>query len=274
MAALSTLNPNHLSKLISTVLTLTRHHLRRLATILSSNSLFSFTFHHLHSLSLPQKNNLISRYLLSSLHHLTLLFRRFDPPTSVVNSSSVINNRDLDAVLLLLFLCETHQNNPEFLNSPSVTWREMLVGVYVDNILKMESTVGGGVLVPFIETAARCFKFIGAMGEEEEEEYLGKEGRKFATSAAAVVALPSVEVKCGGGGGGACVICREEMSVGRDVCELPCQHLFHWICILPWLNKRNTCPCCRLRLPTDDVNGEIERLWLILIQIGTSLVHG
>lgn len=93
----------------------------------------------------------------------------------------------------------------------------------------------------------------------------GKEFGEVAASAAAVVALPAVEVAVGGR---ECVICKEEMRVGRDVCELPCQHLFHWMCILPWLGKRNTCPCCRFRLPSDDVFGEIQRLWEVLVKSG------
>ncbi|KAF3946469.1 hypothetical protein CMV_027267, partial [Castanea mollissima] len=32
--------------------------------------------------------------------------------------------------------------------------------------------------------------------------------------------------------------------------------------------KRNTCPCCRFELPTDDVFGEIQRLWNVLIKVG------
>lgn len=92
-----------------------------------------------------------------------------------------------------------------------------------------------------------------------------KEVGVAAASAATVVSLPAVEVTVGGR---ECVICKEEMRVGRDVCELPCQHLFHWMCILPWLGKRNTCPCCRFRLPSDHVFGEIQRLWEVLVKTG------
>lgn len=117
----------------------------------------------------------------------------------------------------------------------------------------------GSLLVPYIDTVARCLRFVFCGGER-------RVGGDVAAAVAAVVALPSVEVS-GGGVAVECVICKEEMREGREVCELPCQHLFHWKCILPWFRKRNTCPCCRFQLPTDDVFGEIQRLWDVLAKM-------
>lgn len=37
---------------------------------------------------------------------------------------------------------------------------------------------------------------------------------------------------------------------------LPCRHSFHSECIIPWLNRTNTCPLCRFELKTDDPNYE------------------
>ena len=121
----------------------------------------------------------------------------------------------------------------------------------------------GTVLIPYVEMVGRCMRLVGSLGCVGGGE--DKEVGEVAAAAAAVVALPAVEVAVGGR---ECVICKEEMRVGRDVCELPCQHLFHWMCILPWLRKRNTCPCCRFRLPSDDVVGEIQRLWEVLVKMG------
>ncbi|XP_057801393.1 E3 ubiquitin-protein ligase SGR9, amyloplastic [Salvia miltiorrhiza] len=259
MAALSTLSPPHLSHLSHSISALFRRHLRRLVTLLSYPTLFTLTLRHLQSLSLHQKSLLIARHLLSNL---TLLNHAIRNPIAAAPPPTSMRLRDLDAVLLLLLLCELHQHDRDFLDAPPPRWRAMLAAYASDAVLRLSSFGGcsnGEALIQFVESARRCWNLVGVMGCGE-----GKEGRDEAASAAAVVALPSVAVS----GGEECVICKEEMKEGRDVCELPCTHLFHWICILRWLKKRNTCPCCRHRLPTDDLRREIHRLLEELAVIG------
>ena len=62
-----------------------------------------------------------------------------------------------------------------------------------------------------------------------------------------------------------CGICLEELSLGEDVIELPCQdkHYFHIKkdgCdgIYPWLKKNPTCPLCRHSFPSTEVKVEPE----------------
>ncbi|TYI87463.1 hypothetical protein E1A91_D04G136800v1 [Gossypium mustelinum] len=258
MAAISTLGPSQLSDLSYSIFSLSFHHRRRLCHLLSSPCLFFLTLHRLHTLSLPQKTLLIARHLLFSLHHLTRHFQ--PPPLRLPNPSTAINQRDLDAVLLLLFLCEAYHDSPEALERPHDEWRQVLTSICSNTTLKITGITGifdGAALIPYIEMVTRCKRLVGIMGCS------GKEGKEVAASPAAVVALPAVEVR---GGGIECVICKEEMREGRDVCKFPCQHLFHWMCILPWVKKRNTCPCCRFQLPSDDIFGEIQRLWGILVK--------
>ncbi|XP_062117082.1 E3 ubiquitin-protein ligase SGR9, amyloplastic [Humulus lupulus] len=252
MAALATLPTPQLSNLTRSIFSETLHRRRRLAAVLSSPTLFSLTLHRLHHLSLHDKTLLIARYLLSSLRHLTL------KTTTTTNYNSFLRTRDFDAVLLLLHLCEVRQHSPETLEmSPFNQWRLTLRSLYAETLLSFGSIgIGvhnGSLLVPYIETVARCLRFV----------VIGS-GGDVADAVSAVVALPSVVV---GGGGGECVICKEEMREGREVCELPCRHLYHWKCILPWFKKRNTCPYCRFQLPTDDLFGEIQRLWSLLVKM-------
>ncbi|XP_041698544.1 E3 ubiquitin-protein ligase RNF126 [Coregonus clupeaformis] len=45
-----------------------------------------------------------------------------------------------------------------------------------------------------------------------------------------------------------CSVCKEDYSVGETVRQLPCNHLFHNDCIVPWLEQHDTCPVCRKSL--------------------------
>ncbi|KAJ4832523.1 hypothetical protein Tsubulata_000079 [Turnera subulata] len=50
----------------------------------------------------------------------------------------------------------------------------------------------------------------------------------------------------------ACAICKDALTIGTEVNQLPCSHVYHPFCIMPWLASRNSCPLCRYELPTDD----------------------
>jgi hypothetical protein len=48
-----------------------------------------------------------------------------------------------------------------------------------------------------------------------------------------------------------CCICLSDINKEEETVLLPCGHLFHWPCVLEWLNKNNTCPVCRFELPPE-----------------------
>ncbi|ELK07684.1 E3 ubiquitin-protein ligase RNF181 [Pteropus alecto] len=56
-----------------------------------------------------------------------------------------------------------------------------------------------------------------------------------------------------------CPVCLLEFEEEETAIEMPCHHLFHSSCILPWLSKTNSCPLCRHELPTDDDTYEEHR---------------
>ena len=58
-----------------------------------------------------------------------------------------------------------------------------------------------------------------------------------------------------------CSICYEEISSETEF-KTPCNHVFHKVCLSPWLQQKNTCPNCRAQItgvprPVDVVQAEL-----------------
>lgn len=49
-----------------------------------------------------------------------------------------------------------------------------------------------------------------------------------------------------------CSVCMDELKIEEKVRKLPCAHLFHTDCIVPWLQMHATCPICRKTISLSD----------------------
>ncbi|KAG2464162.1 E3 ubiquitin-protein ligase RNF126 [Polypterus senegalus] len=64
-----------------------------------------------------------------------------------------------------------------------------------------------------------------------------------------IKSLPTIQITEEHVGSGLeCPVCKEDYTAGEMVRQLPCNHLFHNDCIVPWLEQHDTCPVCRKSL--------------------------
>ncbi|KAL7592324.1 hypothetical protein Lser_V15G32720 [Lactuca serriola] len=55
-----------------------------------------------------------------------------------------------------------------------------------------------------------------------------------------------------------CAVCKDQFVIDDETKQLPCKHMYHPDCILPWLSNHNSCPVCRFQLPREPVNGDVK----------------
>ncbi|KAI3421669.1 RING-type E3 ubiquitin transferase [Psidium guajava] len=56
-----------------------------------------------------------------------------------------------------------------------------------------------------------------------------------------------------------CAVCLDDFEMDMEVKQMPCKHIYHADCLLPWLELHNSCPVCRHELLTDDPDYENRR---------------
>ncbi|KAL8460090.1 hypothetical protein ACS0TY_031852 [Phlomoides rotata] len=123
---------------------------------------------------------------------------------------------------------------------------------------------GNGGLVEFLNETLGFRRenggdyFIGP-GVEEFFEHFTRDNQRAPppVSRSSINALPSIKIsKKHIRADSTCAVCKERFELGSQVMKLPCKHLYHSDCIVPWLEQRNSCPVCRQQLTsqqrTDD----------------------
>lgn len=79
-------------------------------------------------------------------------------------------------------------------------------------------------------------------------------------SKSAIDSLPTIEINVDHlASESHCAVCKEAFELGNSAREMPCKHIYHPECILPWLALHNSCPVCRHELPSDAPNPQQQQ---------------
>ncbi|KAL2480816.1 RING-H2 finger C1A [Abeliophyllum distichum] len=115
---------------------------------------------------------------------------------------------------------------------------------------------GSGGLLEFLNDALGFRRdnggdyFIGP-GVEEFFEHITSNNQNVPppASRSSIDALPTIKIsKKHVRSDSTCAVCKEKFELGSQVTKLPCKHLYHSDCIVPWLQQRSSCPVCRQEL--------------------------
>ncbi|XP_022725131.1 E3 ubiquitin-protein ligase RING1-like [Durio zibethinus] len=103
--------------------------------------------------------------------------------------------------------------------------------------------------------------FIGPGLEQLIQQLAENDPNRYGTppaSKSAIDSLPSVKITKNhlNSEFNQCAVCMDEYEEGAQAKQMPCKHLYHKDCIIPWLELHNSCPVCRHELPTDDPDYE------------------
>lgn len=103
--------------------------------------------------------------------------------------------------------------------------------------------------------------FIGSNLEQLIQQLAENDPNRYGTppaSKTAINGLPVVKIdeESLASDNSQCAVCKDTFELGEEAKQMPCKHIYHSDCILPWLELHNSCPVCRHELPTDDPDYE------------------
>ncbi|KAL6518625.1 hypothetical protein OROGR_019127 [Orobanche gracilis] len=140
-----------------------------------------------------------------------------------------------------------------------------------------ESPRGGGVDFGFPANLGDYF--VGPGLEQLIQQLAENDPNRYGTppaSKSAVERLPDIKItgEILASDLSQCAVCTDTFALDGEAKQMPCKHIYHKDCILPWLELHNSCPICRYELPTDDPDYENQRTRQTNNSLGSGAVAG
>ncbi|KAL8530115.1 hypothetical protein ACS0TY_007267 [Phlomoides rotata] len=146
------------------------------------------------------------------------------------------------------------------------------LNTYINNLqarganiqLVFESSSGGGGGADFRLPTNLGDYFIGPGLEQLIQQLAENDPNRYGTppaSKSAIEGLPDIRIteEMMASDSSQCAVCKDSFELNEEAKQMPCKHIYHKDCILPWLELHNSCPVCRHELPTDDQDYEGRR---------------
>ncbi|KAL3824971.1 hypothetical protein ACJIZ3_021000 [Penstemon smallii] len=103
--------------------------------------------------------------------------------------------------------------------------------------------------------------FVGPSLEQLIQQLVENDPNRYGTppaSKSSVEGLPDIKIteEMLASDSSQCAVCKDSFELNEEGKQMPCNHIYHKECIMPWLVLHNSCPVCRYELPTDDPDYE------------------
>ncbi|GAB4855934.1 hypothetical protein Ancab_024574 [Ancistrocladus abbreviatus] len=159
------------------------------------------------------------------------------------------NNLDQRFGLRDAFMAQSRRSGFDLHRSPWIIFQGQIPGRMSRNTA-LELLFNGSPGIGFSRGNNGDF-FVGP-GLQEFLEQLTMNDRQGPPPAprSAIDAMPTIKITHSHlGTDSHCPVCKDRFELGTEARKMPCNHIYHSDCIVPWLVQHNSCPVCRHELP-------------------------